>query len=78
MMRGDARADPAAVEQATGSSDTEDGVKPKKVAGIVVLVLVGYAVFTNPVGSADMVGGVGGWLQGSAESVITFMQNLAG
>lgn len=51
-------------------------MKPKKVIGIVALVLVAYAVFTNPTQSADMVGGVGDWLRGSAESVMTFLQGL--
>lgn len=53
-------------------------MKPKRVLGIVVLVLLAYAIFTNPVGMADMVGGLGAWLRGSAESVMTFLQNLGG
>ncbi|MBE9375709.1 hypothetical protein IQ251_14745 [Saccharopolyspora sp. HNM0983] len=48
----------------------------KKIVTWVVVAILLYFLFTSPASASNVVNGILNSLQGAAEAVITFMQNL--
>ncbi|WP_181782939.1 hypothetical protein [Pseudonocardia pini] len=48
----------------------------KKLVGVLLLVLVIFFIVTNPGGASSTVSGIGSWLAGVGNSIITFFQGV--